>query len=1179
MNYTREQEEAIYTKNQDILVSAGAGAGKTRVLVTRISEMIMDTENPISADQILVLTFTNAAAREMKERITDELEQRLEKNPDNRRLRQQIRIVKHADISTVHSFCNHLIRTHFNELGLDPSFRIGETGELEAMKQEVMEELLEKYYEESSEDFLRLVEAYAPGRDDNSIENIILGIYDFSRSFPDVSGWFRSIEKDFISMTKEESLEDSPAIEQILSTAKSKINNLADYIDEVMPLFDGGAEQGRVLEVLKYDEKLIHSLKKAESFQEIYDLLHEVKFLKYPLGKKEEKAWQYFENMKAAHVHIKSVIEELAGSHFLKSISQVRIEQKALYPYLKEFIILVEEFADKFMQKKKDKNIFDFNDLEHFALRLLVEEYKEDGSQVPTKMAEEIAGRYRAIFVDEYQDTNLVQETIITTLLNSGKSNLFAVGDVKQSIYGFRQARPDLFLERYHNYENGLGLKIELRDNFRSSPDVLDFCNLFFKRFMRTDFGGIDYNENVCLRAGENGPMYHVHESQEALLYTYDGEEDQLDKTLGEAIMIGRRIEDLLEEGYQYEDMVILLRSVKNYSQIIAEYLESRNIPVICESQMGYFQTREIRVMLNYLAVIDNVYQDIPMASVMLSSIGGFDIRDLALLKVLVDGSLRKEYTLYDLMKLYIREGTEEKCKEKIERFLRQLEEFREKKQEMLLHELIWDIYKKTGFYEEVLSMPHGKKRRENLMMLLKKAEEYEKTILKGLFYFIRYMEELRTYEVEPGGKSAADSVEKAVKIMTIHKSKGLEFPVVFLSTLSKQFNKMDLNESVLYHPEFGIGMDIIDMDRRLKNLSVLKTVIREKKLKELKEEELRILYVAMTRAQKKLILTGTKSLKKIEEFEENGGSHMMPDEAKCLLDWILPVLYHDGSWNNLKKVTSNDLNEWVTGIQKQKEPHSLVDLFDSSKMKNVDAGVVKKAFHWKYAHEECIDWKRKYSVSELKKLAMQSLPDEEIPTWEIPIFEEEEVLKPAFLLEETEEISGTAYGTMVHKIMELLPFEQIHSEKNLFDQLEILWNLYPDINISIRKKIYLGVKEFLFSENGKILVDMAKEGHLYKELPFTIGLDASLLYPETSGGETVVVQGIIDLCGEKENELWLLDYKTDRIQIGEESVLLDRYKEQMLYYKLALEQMMQKKVKHCLIYSFALRTFLELKW
>ncbi len=1179
MNYTKEQEQAIYTKDEDILVSAGAGAGKTRVLVTRISEMIMDSENPMSADQILVLTFTNAAAREMKERITKELEDRLDRDPENRSLRQQIRVVKHADISTVHSFCNHLIRTHFNELGLDPSFRIGETGELEAMKEEVMEELLEKHYEEASQEFINLVEAYAPGRDDESIEKIIMGIYNFSRSFPDVKGWFGTIERDFLSMTKEESLDQSPAIAYIVGHARKKIAHLTEYIDEVMEHFDGGPEQSRILEVLKYDQELIESLKEAKSFQKLYDVLHEIKFLKFPSGKKEEKAWEYFEYMKSSHVHIKSMVEELAGTHFLKSMAQVRMEQKALYPFFKEFILLVEEFAEEFTKKKKDKNIFDFNDLEHFALQLLVEEYKEDGSVVPSKMAREIAARYQAIFVDEYQDTNLVQETIITTLLDSGKSKLFVVGDVKQSIYGFRQARPDLFLDRYHKYEEGQGLKIELRDNFRSSPDVLEFCNRFFERWMKADFGGIDYDENVCLQPGQGGPMHDVRENQEAFIYLYDGEENDVDKTLGEAIMIGKRIEELLKEGYRYEDMVILLRSVKNYSQVIAEYLESRNIPVICESQMGYFQTREIRVMLNYLSIIDNVYQDIPMASVMLSSIGGFDVRDLALLKVLVDGPLRKEYSLYDLMKLYLEEGKEETCKEKIVKFLGVLEEFRRKKQETLLHELLWDIYKKTGFYEEVLSMPGGKKRRENLMMLLKKAEEYEKTILKGLFYFIRYMEQLRTYEVEPGGKSAAESVENAVRIMTIHKSKGLEYPVVFVSTLSKQFNKMDLNDPVLYHPELGIGMEIMDMERRLKKSSILKNVIREKKLTELGEEELRILYVAMTRAQKKLILTGTKSKKKMEEFEEDGGKHMLAEDAKSFLDWVLPVLYDNGTWDKTQMVTYDDLKDWMEESQAMKDRRSLDELLSDKKMDNIDPNPVKKAFDRVYSHSECVDWKRKYSVSELKKLAMQRLPEEETATWEIPASEEEEIPKPAFLKEEKEELTGTAFGTMIHKIMELLPFEKIQSEKELFDQLDQLWKMFPDIGIPARKKTYLAVKEFLFSPIGQKLIQMSKEGRLYKEMPFTVGLDASILYPESSGGETIVLQGIIDLCGEEEDGLWLLDYKTDRIEAGEESILLDRYKEQMLYYRLALEQMMQKKVKHTVIYSFALRDFIELKW
>ena len=1178
MDFTREQEQAITSRGEDILVSAGAGAGKTRVLVTRICEMIMDREHPVPADQLLVLTFTNAAAKEMKERISLELKERLEKDPENRYLRRQIRAVRHADISTIHSFCHHLIRTHFNELGIDPSFRIGDDTELKPLKQEAMEKLLEDRYLSGEQSFFDLVEAYAPGRTDLALEGIIDRTYTFVRGFPDSDGWFSVMEKDFASMMDPEGLKQSRIIRILTEEALRKIVFCRQSTERAIRITEDTGGPDQVLTCLIQEKEETDRLIGLKDYPSLQKGLSEFPLPAYPRKTGKLKEWVPFDEVKKSHELLKKTVNDLLKSVFAKDPQEIIREQEMMYPLLKECIFLVRRFAEIYLEGKREKNIYDFNDLEHFTLELLTDSYGEDGQPVPSEEAVRIAGRYKAVFVDEYQDTSLIQETIIKLLTESGENNLFVVGDVKQSIYRFRQARPDLFLKRYHRYEAGEGLKIELRDNFRSSPDVLDFCNRIFSCWMKEDFGGIEYNDEIKLVPGSGGPMAEKHFPQEAMLLIRDPEEEdegEIDKTLAETAMIAKRIRQLHdEEGYGYDDMVILLRSVKSSGELMADYLENLGIPTVCGNETGYFRTREIRVILNYLSVVDNVFQDIPMASVMLSGIGGFSGEDIARLKVLADPSRRSHIWLYDLMKYYLENGKDEPLKEKITRFLDLLHDFRGKKQEMLLHELVWEICRRTGFYEQILAMPRGEKRICNLMMLIQQAKNYEKNVYKGLFYFIRHMEELRTYEVEPGDNSMEDSSASAVKIMTIHKSKGLEFPVVFVSMLSRQFMKQDNRDKIFLHPGLGMGMDVFYPSERISSPSVIKQVIGDQLVREGMEEELRVLYVAMTRARERLILTSVVDRKKMDAMESGEPLFPAPESAKSFLDWILPVL-RENNWENCTKIRMDQLAEDMDDSGSRLHI-SLNGMMEEAGNRAVDTEPVRQAFRKTYPYDYCVGWKRKFSVSELKKLAMERLEGEEVPFLEIPAAGEEEPV-PAFLGEKQEEESGgTAYGTLVHKVMELLPFDRITEPDSLPEELDRILESADGGFPGLKNRIFSGVSAFLFSEEGTVFREMASGNRLFKELPFTAGLDASLIYPGSRGGERIVLQGIVDVCGETEDGLWLLGYNTDRIGPGEESVLLDRYRTQMLYYRLALEQMTGKKVIRSLIYSFALKKFIE---
>lgn len=1200
MDYTREQRQAIYLRGSDIMVSAGAGAGKTRVLVNRIAELIMDEKHPVEADALLVMTFTNAAAAEMKERIEVELQKRLDAQPENQYLRLQMRKLRQADISTVHSFCNRLIRTHYVELALDPSFRIGEEGELFLLRREAMEELLEEAYQSGEASFLSFAESYAPGKSDDVLEEMIENLYKFLRGFPSPETWLAARKEEMRTLAEEEDWENCRAVRALFEEARRQAMRLSEAIRTFSERPDFSEIPEKYESLFAALETCMGGLSEVSGYDNAYAYLKECVLPTFPRAKKEEKAWGGYEPLKALHQKCKEELERQREEVFPAPAEEVRAEARKLYPLFLAYITLAQRFEALYFARKKEKNVYDFDDLEHLALALLVEEYGADGTPRPSEVARQLRGKYKMLFVDEYQDTNLVQETILSMLTGEGANTLFTVGDVKQSIYRFRQARPDLFVKRYESYRSleecqdesgrGQGVAIELRDNFRSAPGVLHFTNYIFSQLMERDFGGVDYDERTWLRPGEGGPMAKEKEVSELLLFAKPAEMPEAElpaDLLIETAMIAKRIAKLRQEGYAYSDMVILLRSGAGRMEPMAEFLNQQGIPTICESKTGYFQTREIRLIMNYLAIVDNVYQDIPMASVLLSAIGGFTEAEVVKLRLRVSAAKRGNYTLYDLLLLYADEGEDEILCEKIERFLTLLHKFRRQKKELPLGKLLWNIYQETGIYCEVQLMPEGERRKENLLMLLKKAEDYENTVFKGLFYFNRYMERLRSYEVELGAAGAGESGD-VVRIMTIHKSKGLEFPVVFASGLAKRFNRMDLNEQILMHPDLGIGMECMDTALRLHHPSIQKQAIRQKLWKDTLEEEMRILYVAMTRAERKLILTGVL---KEEEFLAPGNIKQVKWQAKSLADWVVPILFSENAPEATRGWLVRDVVGWEAirpFFEKEQETDEAASLKEriGALTAKEDTARVRKAFSFSYPNREATVRKRKYSVSELKMLgSAASYADEAYEENELlpelfstetepkPPVREPEPSLPEFL-KEREEILPTERGTIVHRVMELLPFAKIETKKQLFSELSSLQESYPELSKVSAKGVYRGAEQFLFSEQGERVRRMDRAGNLKKELPFTIGLPTSCVRPDWEGEETVVLQGVIDLCGIEEGAWWLYDYKTDYIPEGGESKFLDRYRNQMLYYKTALEQLTDYKVAGIYLYSFSRGAF-----
>ncbi len=1221
MDFTKEQALAISLRGRDIMVSAGAGAGKTRVLVSRIADLVSDSGTGINIDEILVMTFTNAAAAEMKERIGLELSRRLQEEPENQNLRRQSRLLRKASISTVHSFCNSIIRSNYQLLGLDPAYRLGETGEMKLLQMEVVSQLLEESYQEGSQDFLAFVEALAPGRRDGGLEDCIINLYRFSRSFPDVDRWYDQVLDRASLLTDGKEEDYKSLLEGFVEEGKTPVREALDRLGNLAEEY--GFEEGP--EVFRNRYLLVRStlkeLAEAASYDEYYHRLHGVSWGNFPVGKKEEKSWPGKPVLKGFCDSVKKdILEKQRGGLFRCPAEDMARENRVIYPLVREYIRLARRFEDLYFARKKDQNVYDFDDLEHMALSLLLEGFDEEGHPLPTETARQIARSYKAVFVDEYQDTSLIQETMINLLLAAGQGRLFTVGDVKQSIYRFRQARPDLFVARRNRYEplyptldkgndpgpGQGGVRIELRDNFRSNPRVLWLVNQVFSRLMSADFGGVDYDEETELRPGENGPMAGETTPSECLFFIKDddlpdGPDVPDDKGLDAAI-IAKRIEELLEEGYQYRDMVILLRSKKEIDEY-AGWLESWGIPVFSENKTGYFASREISLMMNVLAIVDNVYQDIPMVSVLMSSIGHFTEEDLIRLKLQVELPVRREYSIYDLLQLCLERGEDEALVGKTKAFLDMLGEFRLRKKDLPLGQLLWEIYTRTGYYDTVQLLPDGRQKKQNLLMLLEKAEEYEKTMYKGLFYFKRYMDQLRTYELEPEMAGGAGDRDNVVRLMTIHKSKGLEFPVVFVSGLSHQFNKKEWNQdAIVHHPELGIGMEWIDPVLRYRHSSMMKVIIQKQLKKESLEEELRVLYVAMTRAEKKLFLTGAVTRKKLDASGDVTMNRSFKMSAVSYLDWLLPAILdipHDQGEMKVRWSGWEDVKDRFDQEEMEERDLSLKEALKEAAQK-VDDSPVRRAFSRTYPYRDAIGQKRKYSVSELKKLSQILLPGEDGGPGQAeygnpadlagegsPGPEPEERLLPAFLKEEREEkLLGAARGTLVHKMMELLPFGAIDSPDRLRLEIEILKEAYPKLNDINDAWLLRGAERFLFSGLGEDLRRLDREGRLHRELPFTIGIKGSdLARPgvkedrdSQDKAETIVVQGVIDLFAETDEGLWLIDYKTDYLLAGQEGLLLDRYRTQMLYYKLALEQVWGGKVDRIYLYSYVLGEFIALR-
>ncbi len=940
VKFTKEQQAVIDARDCNILVSAAAGSGKTAVLVERIIRMI---EKDLDVDHLLVVTFTKAAASQMKEKITKAIQEELSKDPENGHLQKQETLIHNAQITTIDSFCQYIIRNNFNAIGLDPSFRVGDEGELKLLQEEVMAELMEDEYEAAGDaldsDFLFCMDYFATGSSDKKVEEYINQLFKFSMSMPFPDDWIKDRGRDYEA--PEGDFDELPWVKECVTYAKRVLKEAEARIDSAIRLCLEPDGPYMNEPILNDDKASIEAALKYDTYDALFDGIRGISFARLS-GKKDPSVnADKREQVKDIRDGVKKSINGLMEKYFALTSGTIISQMELCDRAVKELCRLTLEFKSRFDNKKREKQLIDFADMEHFALDILVEHPSEDECRGlsaqeildicrPSVVALEYREFFKEVLIDEYQDSNNVQEMILKAI--SGEkadiSERFMVGDVKQSIYKFRLARPEIFMDklgRYSKEADATDKRIDLHNNFRSRIEVLDGTNYIFRKIMGDDLGGVDYDEDALLRLGNpfDDPVYDVTPE----LIMLDGKDvldaDEADEVISEmtgrekeALAVAQRIHALRWEkpDLQYKDIVILLRSLSGWDDVFKDVLESQGIPTYIESKSGYFEATEVSVLLDLLSVIDNPRQDIPLVAVMHSLIGGFSDEELARIRVAMDKCSEKSLsgTFYEGLKILsemedFRDqdafcGLDEALLAGIKEFLTMIDELRTMATYTPVHELLQIIIDRTDYEAIVTAQPAGNQRRANIELLLTNAANFEKTSFKGLFHFVRYIEHLKTVQVDYGEAGIIDENADVVRIMSIHKSKGLEFPVVFVSGLSKEMNFRDSQGDLITDMDLGIGVKCINTELRVKYDTLKRQVIASRMNMESLGEEIRVLYVALTRAKEKLILTAfekdlAKSLNAaIGQIPAiSGGDRLLPYSlrggAKSYFDLVLPAL------------------------------------------------------------------------------------------------------------------------------------------------------------------------------------------------------------------------------------------------------------------------------------------------
>ena len=1175
------------------------GSGKTAVLVERIINKIVNEK--IDIDKLLVVTFTNAAASEMRARIMDAIYKYLEEKPEDEHMQKQTILMGKSNICTIHSFCLDVIKNNFYEISISPNFRIGDQTEIELLKQEVLEDMFEEKYIEENKEFLDLINTYTNYRGDEPLKEIILKIHRFIQASPFPEEWLEEkIEEFNLKQNLETDFSNTAWGKILINVFEDDLYSCIIELKSIKKDLDKFIELEKFSKTISSDIEKLEELKSnTDSWDKLYELSNSLKWDTWPRDSKiviEQK-----EIAKEKRDNVKKKFSKIRDKILICDSRRANEDISSMYNIMYAIKNIIIEFIQKYQEAKKEKNIVDFSDIEHFTLKILLE--KKEDKYIPTKTAEKYMEKFEEIAIDEYQDSNLVQEYILNAV--SRGNNTFMVGDVKQSIYKFRQARPELFINKYEAYklkeqknEND-SLKIQLFKNFRSRKNVLDITNFVFENIMSKQLGDINYDEKEYLNLGANfeEPQEECNfagKTELAIIDLKEAEDEQkeenenIEDIVIEAKLVADKIQELINSKYKvydkkigyrdisYKDIVILLRATSNLAPIYERELNNLNIPVFSDVGTQYLETVEIQTIMSVLKIIDNPMQDIPLVSVLRSPIGKFDDNDLIQIKL--QGSHKKYDYFYEIL-LEASKNEKLPINKKIRDFLEQLEKWRKQREYLALDELIWQIYLDTGYYNYVSLMPNGVLRQANLNILFEKAKEYEKSTFKSLFNFINFIDKLKTNNGDMDSAKLIGENEDVVRIMSIHKSKGLEFPVVFLCSTAKKFNMQDLNDNILLHQDIGIGPKYIDYERRIEYNTLAKIAIAEKIKTETISEEMRILYVALTRAKEKLIITGlSKDIEKeqkkkkdlLETYNEKNINPNILKNYKSYLDWI--ELVYLNNINEMKyiidlKIYTKDelLQKWNKeeneSIEETDEIKGLEEISENKKLKEI--------LDWKYKNIEASTIQAKTSVSKIKEIENKNLEF---------IFEDkieynvQNMKKPKFL-QNSVNITNAQIGTLMHLCIQKLDEKQDYTYEKIENLIE---KMIQNEIITKQEAEKININKLLSYTKSDLYKNLKKAKEIHKEQPFYMNIPANEIY-DVNIEEKILVQGVVDLYYIDENyNIILVDYKTDYVK-KDEKELIEKYQKQLSIYKQAIEEALQKEVYKTYIYSIYLDKSIEL--
>lgn len=1227
VTWTKEQQEAIDRSGSDILVAAAAGSGKTAVLVERIIKKLTNQEAPLNIDEILVATFTNAAAEEMRSRIGKALEEAITKDPTSYHLKKQLSLLQRASISTLHSFCTSVVRQYAYLLDLDPAFRIADTMELDLIKQEVMEEMFEDAYGQEGEEqevFFTVVDMFSNDRSDVELEEVILRIYNFADQHPWPEEWLQEVAEIY-NLPNNCTEEDLPWLTMLKEEVMEQFFAWKQDIDRAMTIAGESDGPYHYLEALEADIEIINQAMSLTSWDELAQYINSVTF-KSLSRKSVDCSEDKKEKVKQLRERFRKPFDKMKKDFFTRSLAAHIEDMRILYPAIKKITELVSEFKKRFSEVKRERAILDFSDLEHFALEILIDPASTKDNIIPSDIAHYYKNQFKEILVDEYQDINNVQETILSVVSDRENGNMFMVGDVKQSIYRFRHAEPQLFLDKYKRFakDESTGRRIDLAKNFRSREEVLNATNFIFKQILDETVGEIDYDERAELIYGNYSYEDFELKNPETELIIIDRDTEktrnsdeesetveELEAIQLEARLYAEKIKEWIgkkekapvqvidkatnkQRNLQYRDIVILLRSLKEAPTITEEF-KKQGIPVYAELDKGYFEAIEIQVMINMLKVIDNPFQDIPLASVLRSPIVGLNEEQLAQIRL-----MNRREPFYQAVRSYATRNQE--ASYTVKKFLEQLKAFREMAKEGDLSELIWQIYRETGYYDFVGGIPGGRQRQANLRALYDRARSYESTSFRGLFRFLRLIERMEEQDKDLGEARALSEQEDVVRMMTIHGSKGLEFPVVIIGQINKEFNQQDIRKKYILDKDRGFATKFIDPVKRITYPTLYYQSLKEAFLRKSQAEEMRVLYVAMTRAKEKLVMIGNlPSFEKVQEKWQEITEHpdwILPNQqrkkAKTYLDLIGPALVrhengkqlrdeeqfvdiptaireHPSKWhievlpaeellniNEKEQITKEELKSTIVNWNK-------VPYTNEKLLKEVD-----QKLSFQYPYQEAAETRAKQSVTEIKR--RQEVTDDYSDKRLLTPFRHPLTTRPLFMQEE-KELTPAEIGTAMHTVMQHIPLTKQYSQDEI---REFSYQLVEEEKLTEQEAEAIDVeaiKNFFANDIAQLIITSEK---IEREVPFTYTLDAGEVYNDWQGNlnEKVLIQGVVDCIVHTNDGIIILDYKTDAIsgEVTEEvlETLKDRYYVQVNLYKKALEDILRQPVKGTYLYFFA---------